>query len=85
MFPHYNVVVIPLVMIKFGTGMKLDVFYTLVRKSYGFKILIYDDLEFRIPGNSKPLDYLSFNLGGGGGEKGYFRVPISDIKLDFTS
>ena len=30
--PHYNFVVIAPMIIKFGTGVKLDVFYTMVTK-----------------------------------------------------
>ena len=32
--PHHNVVVIAPMIIKFGTGIKLDVFYTLVTKRF---------------------------------------------------
>ena len=31
--PHLNFVVIALMIIKFGTGVKLDVFYTMVTKN----------------------------------------------------
>ena len=30
--PHYNLVVIVLIIMQFGTGVKLDVFYTMVAK-----------------------------------------------------
>ena len=30
--PHHNFVVVALMIMKFGTGFKLDVFYTMVKK-----------------------------------------------------
>ena len=32
MVPHHNFVVIAPIVMKFGTGIKLDVFYTMVKK-----------------------------------------------------
>ena len=32
--PHHNFVVIALMIMKFGTGVKLDVFYTMVAKRF---------------------------------------------------
>ena len=33
MGPHHNFVIIALMVMKFGTGIKLDVFYTMVTKN----------------------------------------------------
>ena len=42
--PHHNFVVIALMIMKFGTGIKLDVFYTMVTKKFVTSLLlrIYD-------------------------------------------
>ena len=38
--PHHNVVVIPPMIMKFGTGVKLDVFYTMVTKEFVTSLLL---------------------------------------------
>ena len=38
--PHHNFVVIALMIMKFGTGIKLDVFYTMVRKKFVTSVLL---------------------------------------------
>ena len=37
---HHNFVVIALMIIKFGTGVKLDVFYTMVTKKFVMSLLL---------------------------------------------
>ena len=38
--PHYNFVVIAPMVMKFGTGVKLDVFYTMVTKKFVMSLLL---------------------------------------------
>ena len=38
--PHHNFVVIALMIIKFGTGVKLDVFYTMVTREFLTSLLL---------------------------------------------
>ena len=38
--PHHNFVVIALMIMKFGTGVKLDVFYTIVTKRFVMSLLL---------------------------------------------
>ena len=38
--PHHNFVVITLMIMKFGTGVKLDVFYTTVTKKFVTSLLL---------------------------------------------
>ena len=38
--PHHNFVVIALMIMKFGTGVKLDVFYTMVTKHFVTSLLL---------------------------------------------
>ena len=38
--PHHNFVVIALMIKKFGTGIKLDVFYTMVTKEFVMSLLL---------------------------------------------
>ena len=38
--PHHNLVVIALMIMKFGTDIKLDVFYTMVTKNFVESLLI---------------------------------------------
>ena len=38
--PHHNFVVIVLMIMKFGTGVKLDVFYTMVTKKFVTSLLL---------------------------------------------
>ena len=38
--PHHNFVAIALMMMKFGTGTKLDVFYTVVTKTFVTSLLL---------------------------------------------
>ena len=38
--PHHNFVVIALMIMKFGTGVKLDVFYTMVTKKFMTSLLL---------------------------------------------
>ena len=38
--PHHNFVVIALMIMKFGTGMKLDVFYTTVTRKFVMSLLL---------------------------------------------
>ena len=38
--PHHNFVVIALMIMKFGTGVKLDVFYTMVTKKIVTSLLL---------------------------------------------
>ena len=38
--PHHNFVVIALTIMKFGTGIKLDAFYTLVTKEFVTSLLL---------------------------------------------
>ena len=38
--PHHNFVVIAPMVIKFGTGVKLDVFYTMVTKEFVTSLLL---------------------------------------------
>ena len=40
--PHHNFVVIAPMIIKFGTGIKLDVFYTMVTKKIVTSLLLRD-------------------------------------------
>ena len=40
--PHHNFVVIALMIMKFGTGIKLDVFYTMVTKEFVTSLLLRD-------------------------------------------
>ena len=40
--PHHNFVVAPMIM-KFGTGMKLDVFYTMLTKGFVTSLLLRND------------------------------------------
>ena len=42
MSPHHNFVVIAPMIIKFGTGMKLDVFYTMVTKKFVISLLLHN-------------------------------------------
>ena len=44
--PHHNFVVIALMIMKFGTGIKLDVFYTMIRKKFVTSLLLrnYDSM-----------------------------------------
>ena len=46
--PHHNFVVITLMIMKFGTGIKLDVFYTMVTKTFVTLLLLrnYDVITF---------------------------------------
>ena len=37
--PHHNFVVIAAMIMKFGTGVKLDVFYTMVTKEFVMSLL----------------------------------------------
>ena len=38
--PHHNFVVIAPMIMKFGTGVKLDVFYTMVAKTFVMSLLL---------------------------------------------
>ena len=38
--PHHNFVVIAVMIMKFGTGIKLDVFYTMVTKTFVTSLLL---------------------------------------------
>ena len=38
--PHHNFVVIALLIMKFGTGFKRDVFYTMVSKKFVMSLLL---------------------------------------------
>ena len=38
--PHHNLVVIAPIIMKFGTGIKLDVFYTMVTKHFVTSLLL---------------------------------------------
>ena len=38
--PHHNFAVIPPMMMKFGTGIKLDIFYTMVTKKFVTSLLL---------------------------------------------
>ena len=38
--PHHNFVVIAPMIMKFGTGVKLDVFYTMVTKNFATSLLL---------------------------------------------
>ena len=38
--PHHNFVVVALMIMKFGTGVKLDVFYTMVTKTFVRPLLL---------------------------------------------
>ena len=38
--PHHNFVVITPMIMKFGTGVKLDVFYTMVTKTFATSLLL---------------------------------------------
>ena len=40
--PHHNFVVIAPMIMKFGTGIKLDVFYTMVTKKFMTSLLLRD-------------------------------------------
>ena len=40
MAPHHNFVVMASTILKFGTGMKLDVFYTMVSKEFVMSLLL---------------------------------------------
>ena len=42
--PHHNFVVIALMIMKFGTGVKLDVFYTMVAKNVTSLLLRHYDV-----------------------------------------
>ena len=46
--PHHNFVVIALMIMKFGTGVKLDVFYTMVAKQFVTSLLLrqYDVITY---------------------------------------
>ena len=46
--PHHNFVVIALMIMKFGTGVKLDVFYTMVAKTFVTSLLLrhYDVITY---------------------------------------
>ena len=39
--PHHNFVVIAPMIMKFGTGIKLDVFYTMVMKKFVTSLLVH--------------------------------------------
>ena len=39
---HHNFVVIALMIMKFGTGIKLDVFYTMVTKNFLTSLLLHN-------------------------------------------
>ena len=41
-FPHHNFVVISPMIMKFGTAMKLDIFYTMVPKKYTMSLLLHN-------------------------------------------
>ena len=38
--PHHNSVIIALMIMKFGTGVKLDVFYTMVTRKFVMSLLL---------------------------------------------
>ena len=50
--PHHNVVVINPMIMKFGTGIKLDVFYTMVAKKFVTSLLLrnYDVITYILAG-----------------------------------
>ena len=39
--PHHNFVVIALMIMKFGTGVKLNVFYTMITKKFVTSLLLH--------------------------------------------
>ena len=45
---HYNFVVVALMIMKFGTGIKIDVFYTMVAKTFVTSLLLrnYEVITF---------------------------------------
>ena len=40
--PHHNFIVIALMIMKFGTGMKLDILHTMVRKKFVTSLLLHN-------------------------------------------
>ena len=56
--PHHNFVLIALIIMKFGTGIKLDAFYRMITKTFVTSLLLRILIQYRQPNFEKASSIL---------------------------